>query len=123
MVAPILFALALSLGPQGTLHEVLAEIRIQGNVLTPDSEVQQLAGLEVGMAIAQDTPTHVAARLQETHRFKRVEVLKRFASIADPSQIVLVVIVDEGPVTIDQSAGPGTTRVVQTRLPRCFCLC
>ena len=116
MLSPILFALAVSFGPQGPLHEVLAEIRIQGNVLTPDGDVRQLAGLEVGMAIAPDTPAQVAARLRETHRFARVEVLKRFASISDPTQIVLVVIVDEGPVQIDWSAGPGTpARVVRKR--------
>lgn len=116
VLSPILFALAVSFGLQGPLNEVLAAIRIQGNVLTPDGEVRQLAGLEVGMAIAPDTPAQVAARLRETHRFERVEVLKRFASISDPSQVVLVVIVDEGPVRIDSSAGPGTpARVVRER--------
>ena len=116
MLAPILFALALSIGAQGPSQEVLAEIRIHGNLLTPDDEVRQLAGLEVGMAIASGTPTEVAARLRATRRFKHVEVLKRFASISDPTQIVLVVILDEGPVKIDWSAGPDeTTRVVRHR--------
>jgi outer membrane protein assembly factor BamA len=131
-VLPVLFALALSFGPQGSfdsaqdrpfssaqdrpVQEVLAEIRIQGNVLTPDDEVRQLAGLETGMAIAADTPASVAARLRATRRFKRVEVLKRFASISDPTQIVLVVILDEGPVKIDSSADPGQPpRVVRSR--------
>ena len=66
-----------------------------------------MAGLAVGMAITSDTPASVAARLRDTRRFERVEVLKRFASIADPTQIVLVVILDEGPVKIDWSADPG----------------
>ena len=34
-----------------------------------------------------------------------VEVLKRFASIADPSQIVCVIVVDEGAVKIDWDKG------------------
>ena len=115
MLAPIIFALALSAGVQAP-QEVLAEIRIHGNVLTPDDEVRQLAGLQVGMAIASDTPASVAARLKESRRFKRVEVLKRFASISDPTQIVLVVILDEGPVTIESSADPGKpARVVRRR--------
>jgi hypothetical protein len=100
----------------GPSREVLAETLIHGNVLTPDDEVRRLAGLQIGMAIAPDTPAIVAARLRETRRFKRVEVLKRFASIADPTQIVLVVILDEGPVTIESSADPGTpARVVRKR--------
>ena len=97
-------------------QEVLAEIRIHGNVLTPDDEVRQLAGIEVGMAITSGTPADVAARLRAARRFKRVEVLKRFASISDPTQIVLVVILDEGPVKIEWSEGSGTsTRVVRKR--------
>jgi outer membrane protein assembly factor BamA len=115
VLAPIIFALALSAGVQAP-QEVLAEIRIHGNVITPDDEVRQLAGLQVGMAIASDTPASVAARLKESRRFKRVEVLKRFASISDPTQIVLVVILDEGPVTIESSADPGKpARVVRRR--------
>jgi outer membrane protein assembly factor BamA len=116
MLAPILFAVAVSIGPQGLSQEVLAEIRIHGNLLTPDDEVRQLAGLEVGMRIASGTPSEVAARLRATRRFKRVEVLKRFASISDPTQIVLVVILDEGPVTIELNEGSGTPpRVVRKR--------
>lgn len=116
MLAPILFALAVNAGLQAQAGEVLAEIRIQGNVLTPDDEVRQLAGLEIGMAIAPDTPANVATRLRETRRFDRVDVLKRFASISDPTQIVLVVILDEGAVKIERSATPGTAaRVVRRR--------
>ena len=59
-----------------------------------------MIGIEIGTAFAPDTPALVAARLKATHRFERVEVLKRFASIVDPSQIILVVVVDEGPVKI-----------------------
>jgi hypothetical protein len=124
MFGLVLFlALAVTTVPQASpdgagtsSREVLAEIRIHGNVLTPDDEVRQLAGLDVGMAIAPDTPTSVATRLRATHRFEHVEVLKRFASIADPTQIVLVVILDEGPVKIESSAGPGQpARVVRDR--------
>src|SRR5205814_3848181 len=116
MFAPILVALALSAGSQAPSGEVLAEIRIHGNVLTPDDEVRQLAGLQVGMAIAPDTPGAAAARLRASRRFERVEVLKRFASISDPTQIVLVVILDEGAVRIESSADPGKpARVVRKR--------
>ena len=81
--------------------EVVSEIRVHGNVLTPDTEIRRLAGIDVGAPFTPDTPAQVTARLRDTHRFERVEVLKRYASIADPTQVLLVVIVDEGPVKIE----------------------
>ena len=80
---------------------MVTEIRVHGNVATPDAEILRLAGIEVGAAFTPDTPAQVAARLEAAHRFERVEVMKRYASIADPTQIILVVIVDEGPVKIE----------------------
>jgi hypothetical protein len=115
-VTSLLLLLALSSGPQAPAREVLAEIRIQGNLLTPDDEVRRLAGLEIGMPVTPGTPDDVAARLRAAGRFERVEVLKRFASIADATQIVIVVIVDEGPVKIEWGAGPDApARVVRRR--------
>jgi outer membrane translocation and assembly module TamA len=126
MLTSMLLALALGTGltasatataleqADSTRPDVLAEVRVQGNLLTPDDEVRRLAGLEIGMAVTPDTPADVASRLRAAGRFKRVDVLKRFASIADPTQIVIVVILDEGPVRIDTSGGPGTpARVVR----------
>ena len=78
--------------------------------------MRRLAGLEVGMPFTADTPSAAAARLRETRRFKRVEVLKRFASIEDPAQIMVVVIVDEGPVDIDWG-GEGETPSQPQRRP------
>jgi Omp85 superfamily domain len=93
--------------------EVLHEIRVQGNVLTPDEEVIKLSGAVIGAAVGPGTADEIAARLRATGRFERVEVLKRFASISDLTQIVLVIIVDEGPVSIvDGDDGP---RVVRKR--------
>ena len=63
------------------------------------------------------------ARLRAAKRFDRVEVRKRFASIADPSQIALVIIVDEGPVKIVMTGDPDSpTRVVRKRLPNMLIL-
>jgi outer membrane protein assembly factor BamA len=94
--------------------EIVTDIRVQGNVLTPDDEMRRLTGVEIGATFSAEMPETVAARLRATHKFERVEVLKRFASIADASQIVLVVIVDEGPVTIEGLGEPyAPTRVVR----------
>jgi surface antigen-like variable number repeat protein len=99
-------------------EDVVADIRVHGNVATSDEEIRQLAGIRVGAAVGPDTVAEVAARLRATKRFERVEVLKRFASIADPTQIVLVIIVDEGAVSIERTGDPAKpTRVVKRRGP------
>jgi outer membrane protein assembly factor BamA len=103
-------------GQQGA--EVVTEIRVHGNVATSDDEVKRLAAIEVGAAVTPATVTDVTERLRSARRFRRVEVLKRFASISDPTQIVLVIVVDEGPVTIQMTGDPANpTRVVKSRRP------
>ena len=94
--------------------EVLRDIRVQGNVLTPEAEVIRLAGVVIGEVVTPGLPEEAAARLRQAKRFERVEVLKRFASIADPSQISLVIIVDEGPVSIEMGQD-NVPRVVRRR--------
>jgi outer membrane protein assembly factor BamA len=96
--------------------EVVADIRVQGNVLTPDDDIRRMTGVEIGATFTSDMPDTVATKLRATRKFERVEVLKRFGSIADASQIVLVVIVDEGPVKIEGLGEPNTpARVVKRR--------
>jgi outer membrane protein assembly factor BamA len=103
--------------------QVVAGIQVQGNTATPDEEVRRLAGVEVGMPFDDATVDAVASRLRAAHRFERVEVLKRFASIADASQIMLVIIVDEGPVKIVTTGDPDhPTRVVRKRWPNLLVL-
>jgi outer membrane protein assembly factor BamA len=80
--------------------EHIVEIQVHGNLLTPDAEVLRIAGVETGMAVDANTVNDAAARLRASKKFEQVDVLKRFASIADPSQISLVILVDEGPVTL-----------------------
>jgi outer membrane protein assembly factor BamA len=81
--------------------ETVVDIRVQGNVLTPDAEMRQLTGIEIGAPFTPGMPEAVAARLKASHKFERVEVLKRFASISDLSQVILVIVVDEGPVKLE----------------------
>jgi outer membrane protein assembly factor BamA len=98
--------------------ETVAAIQIQGNTATPDEEVRRIADLRIGMPFDETTAQAVAGRLRAAKRFERVEVRKRFASIDDPSQITLVIIVDEGPVKIVMTGDPDhPTRVVRKRLP------
>jgi len=110
MLAVALFWAALVL----QAPEVVAAIQIHGNTATADDEIRRLAGIEVGAAVEATTVDDVAARLRATKKFKTVEVMKRFASISDPSQIVLVIVVDEGPVKIEMTGDPDhPTRVVR----------
>jgi len=98
--------------------ETVAAIQIQGNTVTPDEEMRRLAGVQLGMPFDATTLDAVAARLKATKHFDRVEVRKRFASIDDPSQITLVIVVDEGPVKIVMTGDPDRpTKVVRKRLP------
>jgi outer membrane protein assembly factor BamA len=114
----MVLALSLTAGvlPQGS--DVVAAIQIHGNVLTPDEDVRRLADVREGMPFQPATPEQVAERLRATKKFQKVEVLKRFASIADPSQILLVIIVDEGAVHIEMTGDTATpARVVRSRGP------
>jgi outer membrane protein assembly factor BamA len=96
--------------------ETVAAIQIHGNTATADEEVRRLADVRVGMPLTPTTIDEVRARLEATKRFQHVQVLKRFASIADPSQIILVLIVDDGPVKIERTGDPDRpTRVVRRR--------
>ena len=94
----------------------IVAVQVHGNTITPDDDIVRASGLSVGLAFSEQLLAETTARLQATKRFDRVEVLKRFASISDPAQIVLVIQVDEGPVRID----PGVPAVagVPARPPR-----
>jgi outer membrane protein assembly factor BamA len=91
--------------PQMAASEVIADIRVHGNLIVGDDEVIALAGVSVGAPFGPTTLADVAARLRASGRFEHVEVLKRFASIDDPTRIALVLIVNEGPVRVTSNAG------------------
>ncbi len=106
MVASIWLTLALvGAVQQPSPPEVVAQISVHGNQLTPDAEVVQLSGVRVGAPFDPSMLESVASVLRATHRFESVEVLKRFASIADPTQIILVILVDDGRVRVNWDTG------------------
>jgi outer membrane protein assembly factor BamA len=98
--------------------EVIADIRVHGNHVTPNDEVFKIAGITVGSPFTATTLQEVERRLRDSGKFDTVEVLKRFASIADPTQIALVLIVNEGAVRIEYDRAPDgdeVARVVRRR--------
>ena len=60
----------------GQAPEVVTDIRVQGNVLTTDAEMRQLAGVEVGTPFTPDLPDVVTERLKNTRKFESIQVLK-----------------------------------------------
>ena len=123
MGAQLLFALALLVSPAAAQsapgQEIVADVRVQGNLTLSDQELIALAGIRIGAQVSASTPEEIAERLRATRRFRHVDVLKRFASIDDPTQVVIVVIVDEGAVKIELTGDANApTRVVRTHGPR-----
>ena len=102
--------------------EVVAEVRVHGNAAIAEEEVLRLADVAVGSPFTADTAAAVEKRLRASGKFRNVEVLKRFASIADASKIVLVIVVDEGDVKIewDQDSGTPPRTVRRRGLPLMF---
>jgi outer membrane protein assembly factor BamA len=82
-------------------QEVIALIQVHGNTLTPSDDLIKASGLSVGDKMTESTLSAAEARLRAAITLESVDVLKRFASISDPTQIVIVIQVDEGPVQID----------------------
>jgi hypothetical protein len=96
--------------------ETIAAIQVHGNHLTPDDEIVRLSGLTVGQPFVATTIEEVARRLRATGRFDDVEVRKRFASLADPTAIAVVIVVNEGPVSVVRPDDPSQpVRVVRRR--------
>lgn len=97
--------------------ERVVAVRVQGNTLTNEADIVRLAAVPPDTAVTPTLPAEVAARVRRGGRFERVEVLKRYASIADPTQVLLVIIVDEGAVTVRPMRDGDPARAVRRRGP------
>src|SRR5678816_4462751 len=87
------------------------------------------ATILVALLAAEVAPHQIAAGQQAAETVAAIqiqgntvtpdeEMRQRFASIEDPSQITLVIVVDEGPVKIVMTGDPDRpTKVVRKRLP------
>ncbi len=98
-------------------QEQIVDIRVHGNHITPDADVIRLSGLAKGEAFTAATVADAKKALTQTGMFDEVDVLKRFASIDDLSQIVVMLVVNEGPVKIEIPDAPGAgPRIVRRGL-------
>jgi outer membrane protein assembly factor BamA len=92
---------------QTSVGETLGEVRVHGNHTTPDADVLGVAGLTVGAAVSEDLLAQAAARLRASGRFAAVEVRKRYRSLDNPSDILVVVGGDEHAAGWDGVLTPG----------------
>lgn len=97
--------------------ERVVDVRVQGNTITPEADVVRMAAVAPGTEVTPALVESLPSKLQRAGHFTHVEVLKRYASIADPSQIVLIIVVDEGPVTIKAGRSGEPARAVKRRVP------
>lgn len=101
--------------PRAVQGEVIAAIQVHGNTVTPTEDVIRASGLSVGDTVSDGIFAQAEARVRAAMKVESVGVLKRFASISDPTQILVLIQVDEGPVKIDVPDIPGVPGVPATR--------
>ena len=88
-------------------HEVLGEVRVHGNHTTPDADILSIAGLSVGDVLTVGALELARVHLEESGRFDTVEVRKRYRSITDPSDILVIILVDEVTAISEENLTPG----------------
>jgi len=107
----ILLAQMPGAGPQvAATAETVVEIRVHGNHTTPDAEIVRIAGVRVGQPFVPSLIPECEARLRESGRLRRVDVMKRYASIEDPTAVVLLILVEEQPGVSEETPAPGALR-------------
>ena len=82
-------------------QEVIAVIQVHGNTITPSDQIISASELKEGSPFSESVRLDAENRLRSSRRFHQVEVLKRYASISDLTQITVLIQVDDGPVRID----------------------
>ena len=87
--------------------EKITELRVHGNHTTPDADVLALSGLTPGAELSDAKLKEAEEKLKSTHRFEGVELRKRYLSINDPSQVLVMIVVDEHPAVSKTDLTPG----------------
>ena len=116
-VAAVLLAAPVAAFAQG---ETIAEIRVHGNYTTPDGDVLALSGLKAGEPATDARLAAARKALADSDRFDDVEVRKRFRSIDDPTDILVMIVVRERPGVTEDDLTPGAfkrLRALQQWMP------
>jgi outer membrane protein assembly factor BamA len=87
---------------------IVGEVRVHGNHTTPDADILGIVGDVVGKPATDQLIEELQNKLKKSGRFDGVEVRKRFRSIENPDDILLMIIVDEVPGIdpLDLTPGP-----------------
>jgi len=87
---------------------VVGEVRVHGNHTTPDADILGIVGDVVGEPATDQLIEEIQKKLEKSGRFDGVEVRKRFRSIENPDDVLLMIIVDEVPGVdpLDLTPGP-----------------
>jgi outer membrane protein assembly factor BamA len=102
--------LMLLVGPAFAQSEKIAEIRVHGNHTTPDADVLAIAGLQTGQPFSGEQLEAAQKKLRDSGRFDDAEVLKRYRSIANPDEILVMIVVDEFAAVAADDLTPGPLR-------------
>jgi hypothetical protein len=87
--------------------ETIGEVRVHGNHTTPDSDVLTIAGLAVGTAVTDEVLRTAAVRLEQSARFENVEIRKRYRSIDNSNDILVIILVNEVAGVTPENLMPG----------------
>ena len=85
----------------GPVVELVAAVQVHGNTITSTEEVSRVSGITVGDRVSDTLLADAETRLRRALKPEAVEVLKRFASISDPTQVLVLIQLDEGPVRVE----------------------
>jgi outer membrane protein assembly factor BamA len=86
-----------SLANAQTSPGIVGEVRVHGNHTTPDADILGIIGDVVGQPATDQLISELHDKLEKSGRFDGVEVRKRFRSIENPDDILLMIVVDEVP--------------------------
>src|SRR6187549_613581 len=97
-----------SLALAQTSPGIVGEVRVHGNHTTPAADILGIVGDVVGKPATDELIKEIQDKLEKSGRFDGVEVRKRFRSIENPDDVLLMVIVDEVPGvdSLDLTPGP-----------------
>jgi outer membrane protein assembly factor BamA len=112
MIAALLLAVMATL-PQ--TREVIAEVRVHGNVTLSDDAVLKLAGIALGTALDPAGTDAIEKRLRDSGRFDEVQVRKRYRTLA-MDDVALVLIVHERAGLSASGEPPSVARRIRNRL-------
>jgi outer membrane protein assembly factor BamA len=90
-----LSCLVLLLACAAAQAQVIRDIRLLGNFTTADEEVLRLAGIAPGAALNENAEREIERRLLGSGRFQSVSVVRRYSSLSDTAEVILLITVRE----------------------------